>query len=86
MTTRSKATVSHIVAIAGFFALMGAWAAQGGNSGKPTLAVAAFAWMLLIVLWQEIALRCPTCGRRIFAGQATTFTIPVKCARCGRAL
>ena len=52
MTTRSWATLSHIVAFAGFLALMGAWVAQGGHTGRPTLVVTAFVWMLLIGLWQ----------------------------------
>ena len=86
MTTREKVTLSHIVAFAGFFTLMGAWVVQGGNDGRRTFAIAAFVWMLFVALWQNLALCCLSCGHRIFAGGATPWPIPVKCAQCGREL
>ena len=86
MSPRQLARLSFALGFAGFFGLLFVWAIQGGQKGSDVYALAAFAWVGVVLLWQQYALRCPACQRDVFENHDLPWPIPAKCGGCGRKL
>jgi len=86
MSPRLLARLSLALGFSGFFGLLTVWALQGGRKGSEAYALAALAWAIIVFLFQQFALKCPSCQREIYEAQDVPWPVPVKCNGCGRKL
>ena len=84
MSPRTLARLSLGLGFTGFFGLLGVWAVLGGRKGSEAYALAALGWAIIVFLFQQFALRCPSCQREIYESQDVPWPVPVKCGGCGK--